>query len=1002
MKLSKVTKVFLGILLQQTAISAVVALPKNLTDDQVQADIDAGTFEKPSVNVRPRFRYWVPDAAVEPEWIIDDVKEIARIGASGFELLGYYLYGGPPLGWGDFAPVDWSVYGWGTDAWRRAQFVDKLFKTFAQATKDNGLIMDFAMGPNQGQGVPAEYDDDGKAWDLSTSETRFSEGETNFDGILKGWGTGPLEAAVLAGSLKNGSTKILAANTLEDVSDLVGEDGRLTIDLPETDKYNYVLFGIYLVHSHFMNQDSPLLMQGPQKLPQTWVQNGSWAVDHYSAQGAKLAAKFWEEHVLRDGVLELVKEVGNYAWEDSVEIRQKVRWTRDFAKSFQEQHKYQIQRVLPVACLGYNTDQEDQGETYRMDYRDTVAKKYGEYLQEWTRWTNEHLGVQFSAQVSYGIWMDMLPNIPKVNAPECETLIYEDLVDKYRQYSGAANLAGKRVISIEMGAEIYTAFQQPLPRLVDKFKRAVAGGINQAVIHGSPYSGGYPNTTWPGMMTFGYQFSDCHNRHQPAWEDYSQIMDAMARLQYIFQSGIPRRDVLFWEKRFWFPGNISYARTDLEEIGFSYEYLSPDNFQMPEAVVENKIFAPERQQFKVLVVQLLEFLTLPGVKKLDEYARAGLPIIFDGGVPFRLWSNHKCVDNQVKKLMDKMTELENVHVITDGKLAEALLSIGIEPRTRVIANNSLYTVWREDTKTDSDYVFVYNPSAHPVSGSVDFASAKVPFFYDIWSGQRLPVAHYTKTDTVTTIPIHLYGNQSTIIAFHSKPINSVPDVHVTSISGEPLSVASAGSSVSIKAGKAVSSITAAISDGQSITVGHTDASPFELTDWNLTVEHWDPPEDLADVTIDARKSNTTHQLARLKSWLEVEGLENTSGRGHYSANFTWPPAAPNSTSSAPDGAFIDLGRVEHTLTLSANGERLPPLDPSHGMADIGAYLKDGENEIEVVIATTLVNGIRPIWNDMRFSGTVPEPPRRIPPAQEYGLKGPVVIIPYKETLIGKA
>jgi hypothetical protein len=196
-----------------------------------------------------------------------------------------------------------------------------------------------------------------------------------------------------------------------------------------------------------------------------------------------------------------------------------------------------------------------------------VATGYGQFLDEWNRWANEKLNMQYSHQVSYGIWMDMQQNIPKVNAPESESLIFDNSVDKYRQYAGPANLAGKRVISNELGAKIYNAFQQTLPELMDVFMHAAAGGINQAVIHGASYSGPYPNTTWPGMATFGYQFADYHSRRQPAWEDYSQVIDAMARLQLILQSGIPRRDVLFWEKRFWFPGNISYEKTDLHDIG---------------------------------------------------------------------------------------------------------------------------------------------------------------------------------------------------------------------------------------------------------------------------------------------------------------------------------------------------------------------------------------------------------------------------------------------------
>lgn len=114
----KLTQVLCSTLLSVSlAPTSTWALPRDPTNDQVLADIDAGTFQDPSVNVRPRFRYWVPDAAVDLEAIAEDVKQIGRIGASGMELLTYYLYGEPPAGWGTFAPVDWSVYGWGTKAW---------------------------------------------------------------------------------------------------------------------------------------------------------------------------------------------------------------------------------------------------------------------------------------------------------------------------------------------------------------------------------------------------------------------------------------------------------------------------------------------------------------------------------------------------------------------------------------------------------------------------------------------------------------------------------------------------------------------------------------------------------------------------------------------------------------------------------------------------------------------------------------------------------------------
>lgn len=86
------------------------------TNDQVDANIGYGTFEAPSANVRPRFRYWVPDASVNLSQVAADIKDVKRVGAGGVELLGYYNYGDTTF-FISAIPTDWTKYGWGTPAW---------------------------------------------------------------------------------------------------------------------------------------------------------------------------------------------------------------------------------------------------------------------------------------------------------------------------------------------------------------------------------------------------------------------------------------------------------------------------------------------------------------------------------------------------------------------------------------------------------------------------------------------------------------------------------------------------------------------------------------------------------------------------------------------------------------------------------------------------------------------------------------------------------------------
>lgn len=96
-------------------------------------------------------------------------------------------------------------------------------------------------------------------------------------------------------------------------------------------------------------------------------------------------------------------------------------------------------------------------------------------------WTKESLDSQYSAQVVYNLPMDMLANVPAVNGPECESLGFNHVIDAYRQFAGPANLAGKRVISSELGAQRNEAYSQTLPELIWDVKRSIVGSVNNFV-----------------------------------------------------------------------------------------------------------------------------------------------------------------------------------------------------------------------------------------------------------------------------------------------------------------------------------------------------------------------------------------------------------------------------------------------------------------------------------------------------------------------------------------
>jgi hypothetical protein len=53
----------------------------------------------------------------------------------------------------------------------------------------------------------------------------------------------------------------------------------------------------------------------------------------------------------------------------------------------------------------------------------------------------------------------MAESIPVVDVPECESLSFKDSIDAYRQFPGAAHLAGTSIISNELGAKMTGAYR---------------------------------------------------------------------------------------------------------------------------------------------------------------------------------------------------------------------------------------------------------------------------------------------------------------------------------------------------------------------------------------------------------------------------------------------------------------------------------------------------------------------------------------------------------------
>ncbi|KAJ1713078.1 hypothetical protein NYO67_4773 [Aspergillus flavus] len=974
-------------------------------DDQVGAKIDYGTFENPAARVRPRFRYWLPDASVDPTIVQKNIKDAGANGAGGVEFLPYYDYGNVVPG------ADWVTYGFGTPA-----FVD-IFKAALQAHKDAGLVMDFPLGPNQGQGVPASPGDEGLQWDLSTASVAVPL-NGSYHGQIPGWGTGELIALVSAQVLSSRNISnpteslipgsevqptatqyVLRNSTLQEWSQNVTSTGELSLSFPTTGGQGYRLFAFYQHQTLHQNVPSTSNLSG------TIFNGGSYVVDHFSAKGAETVTRFWDEYILEDEIKQMLVAVGNYGWEDSMEITANVSWTPDLPNIFQRKHGYSIKKYLPLIIyknnnIGLQTtapgtiqcllDTPDQGSGYINDYRAALGEGYRAYLEGLTQWVNA-MDLQYSSQVGYNLNLDVLAHVPDVNAPECESLAFGDSIDGYRQFVGPAALASKRVISNEMGAVNYKAFQHQVTALLWEIARAIAGGVNQFVLHGHTFSGNYVGTTWPGNTPFHFLFSELYSEKQPSWNHgFSEALNYVARLQYTQQKGQPKLDVAIYNKDSATDAQFGtiYNETDLLEEGFTYVYLSPDSFALPQACVSNGTLAPDGPGFRAMVIPSSGNLTIDAVRDIKKFARNGLPVILSGGLPNAYYTGDGNTDALAMEI-SSLEEVQNVHIVSPGQASKMLQSLGIAPRVQVQANGTWYSTWRSDAD-GVDYLFVLGDTVD-TAGNLSVATTKRPYFFDPWTGSQTPVLEYQQSSGRTVVPLHLAANQTTILGFRGTTSNT--SLHATQVPSSVIgyNYGNRANKVQLHVSSGSTDQTLSLSNGKTISQLTTkDPAPaYQLTNWTLTVEHWERPDNLSDASIIAAKHNTTHKLTSLISWQDIPSIANASGVGYYTTNITWPP-----TTNTADGAYLFLPQTPNAARVYFNGHRLQAFDFQAPKLDLSAYLVSGENELTVEVPSTMWNYLRTMLDELYSAGSLPQLEGSGPDPVHNGLIGVVSVVPF--------
>ncbi|KAH6716535.1 hypothetical protein BKA61DRAFT_717923 [Leptodontidium sp. MPI-SDFR-AT-0119] len=885
-------------------------------------------FGSPAAKYRPKFRYWLPDASISPDVLSQDIASMAEVGAGGLEFLPFYLYGN--VVGGGLPPADWNTYGFGTLAFR------DIFQRALESSKANGLLFDFAVGASQGQGVPSVPGTAGLAMELIYGHATISGGE-EFKGAIP-------------------PPTNLDESTIVDLTSHV-KNGTLNWKAPSTAS-NYTLITFY---QRYTNQRS--CIGGVNAT--NFIANGSWTVDHFSASGAKRTTDFLDEYLLYGEVKELLTEVGEYSWEDSMEFQAALFWTPDFLTRFQASRGYSAVKYLPLffnISNQWNQEQPAYNETWAYgqydengksvhlgDYQTTLNEGYQDYLQHFNRWANS-LGLKHSCQPAYNLPLDMLADVPVVDVPELESLGFRDDKDLYRQFTGPAHLQHNNVISTEVGAVKSGAYVMTVPSLLRSFKDSFAGGVNMMVIHGFAYTGEYPGTTWPGYTSFFYLFTEQWNQKHPAWKHFKDSMDYTARCQMMLQSGVPQIDLIFYLfEEPWTATNANMSE-NLKEAGYSYEYLTAANLLSSQALVKSGVLAPDGPAYKALIIPSKADISIDVAKKLHKFAAAGLPIVFVGIIPKGGIGTDETRSSISESLQSLLAKYPNSHRIDDqSQLLGFLSTKAITPRVSITSPTSdIYTVRRSVSREGLDFVFFLNQgSSTTVDFNVQGVQHSKPYILDAWTGMIEPLVMYNITDTGISLSMTLNPYQTKIIAFVKSA--KVAPVHVVSFSGDIFGFTT-NNNTGVEA-LATGPGTVTLSDGRNVNVNASPMAEVNVTQWYLSIQSYHPSSNSSSTANEITNINVG-VLDKLVPWTSLPGHEQISGIGMYNSSFDFPH------SPSKVAATVSFGPILNTLRAWVNNQLLPPIDVTDPRADLTRYLKQGLNSISIEVSSTLFNAVK--------------------------------------------
>ncbi len=612
-------------------------------------------------------------------------------------------------------------------------------------------------------------------------------------------------------------------------------------------------------------------------------------------------------------------------------------WTPDLLEQFEKRRGYKLEDYFLDFLANGKTENSSR---VISDYRETV----GELLLEnftiaWTEWA--HARNSTTRNQAHGSPANLIDIYAAVDIPECETfgitdfdipLLRKDSVKKandgdpttLKYASSAAHIAGKKYTSSETFTWLTEHFRTSLSQTKPEIDQVFTSGVNHIYFHGSTYSP--ENAEWPGWKFYA---SIDMSPTNSIWRDAPAFFEYITRAQSFLQYGEPDNDFLLYvpiydnwaestKNRFMtfaihgmrerLPDFYSAVERICEQ-GYDLDYIS-DAFIKSAVVEKGKIKTAGGAKYNALILPASKLIPLETLEKIQKLAEDGATIVFAEQYPTDVPGMNNLEERRktFNKLMDKFDRNVSFETTSVQKFGKGSVIIGkdyedilskcnVKPEKFLTDFGGMYIRRKND---DGHHYFFTMLQNKPVNNWVPVAvKAESAMFFDPMTGNK-GLAKIRNNNGNTEVYMQLEPGQSIILKTFDKKI----------------------------------------SEEEWAYYEYTGKNIELANNWEMSfVQSWPAVTE-------------TYKLDNLGSWTDLDDdvLKKNMGTARYKTEI-------NVEKAEGMQYRLSLGDVRESARVFVNGKEIAVLFSLPYETNIGEYLVDGINTIEIEVTNLPANRI---------------------------------------------